>query len=37
MNIEETGILLSKTLDESSNRTIRDVGNIGKLAVILQK
>ena len=37
MNIEETGVLLSKTLNESSNRTIRAVGNIGKLAVISAK
>jgi len=34
MNIEETGILLSKTLSGSTNRTIRAVGNIGKHAVV---
>jgi len=31
MNIEDVGVLFSKTLNESSNQTVETAGNIGKL------
>jgi len=37
MNIEEVGVLLSKTLNETNDRTVRFTENIGKLTIIKLK